>query len=88
MIIVIDMSFVLGDLSMKKGKKNMYGIVLQTRRQKSIYDVKKEMLSVPESGELVKYLVSKRVVDSLSDDMQRVTDLMVETILEGLVHGR
>lgn len=73
---------------MKKGKKNMYGIVLQTRRQKSIYDVKKEMLSVPESGELVKYLVSKRVVDSLSDDMQRVTDLMVETILEGLVHGR
>lgn len=73
---------------MMKGKKSMYNLTVQERKQRKFYD-KANLPSISkEKEEYIKIEISHSIVETLNHDMTKVTELMVEYILEGLLDGK
>lgn len=73
---------------MKKGRTNMYEMMIKDRKKNQNCNKNFFMeVHVEEIGD-IKALVSRRMIDSLSRDMLDMADFMTQTIMEGLVDGR
>lgn len=73
---------------MAKGRKHMYDMIVNSRKYDSIYRGNFFLDIQPKKEDTIKIVVSTKIVNSLSEDMQNLASIMTKTIMEGLVDGR
>lgn len=69
----------------------MQNVMIQTSYKNNKRDFYKETTDLEFSTKKytdVKFFVAKKMVNTVSYDMEKITSLMVEQILEGLLNGR
>lgn len=72
---------------MKKERLNMYEMMV--RDSKVFKTINKNFfLEAPSNEEEVTIIISKKIVNSLSRDMEELAHLMTKSILEGLLDDR
>ena len=82
----IDRYIINGDMSMKKGKWNMYDIILKEKKQNIMHKTSDNIfLSTPQrtKEDNIQLIISRKIEVSLSRDMEKFTRLMVQCIMEG-----
>ena len=71
---------------MKKGKWNMYDIILKEKKQNIMHKTSDNIfLSTPQrtKEDNIQLIISRKIVVSLSRDMEKFTRLMIQCIMEG-----
>lgn len=83
---------------MKKRNINMYDVVLKSKKHDSLY-MPEDYVFIPPSihtqGHLsthkdysVQFIIAQDVTTNMGKDVERMMNLMVKSIMEGILHGR
>lgn len=73
---------------MKKGNKNMYNVIVQERKEENIFKKNTETVSLKRNDDFAKFIISQKVANAVSSDLERLSILMMDYIMEGLIDGR
>lgn len=73
---------------MKKRRFNMYELLIKNSKSNKSYGKDFFLSSYPEKKNTVKIVISQKIVEGLSLNMQEMSDFMTRTILEGILSGR
>lgn len=80
--------YILGGISMNKGRKNMYDMMVREVRNSNKNRENFFLRTQLHEKESVKIAITQEIVNTLGNDIEKLTDVMTKAILEDLLNGR